>query len=243
MEDKPNYYSVIPASVRYDDELKPNEKLLYGEITALSNKFGECYATNKYFAKLYGVENETISRWIKHLYELGYIDVEILYKNNTKEIDKRIIKINGNFESKPLKGVLIKKSIGYRQKNQGGIDKKVKENNTSINNININIKENIIKEIIEHLNFRTKSKFKFNSKTTISKINARLNEGYNLDDFIVVIDKKCDEWIETEFEKYLNPDTLFGTKFEKYLNQKEIVRKQNNTFFKTLEGVVNNARR
>ncbi len=77
------------------------------------------------------------------------------------------------------------------------------------------------KEIISYLNEVTKSKFKYSSKATQSKINARLNEGYTLDDFIVVIDKKTDEWLENnEFSKYLCPETLFGSKFEKYLNQK-----------------------
>lgn len=78
----------------------------------------------------------------------------------------------------------------------------------------------ISKTIIDYLNSKTSSKYRSNSKLTQSKINARLNEGYNLDDFIAVIDKKADEWIGTEFEKYLCPETLFGTKFEKYLNQK-----------------------
>lgn len=75
-------------------------------------------------------------------------------------------------------------------------------------------------KIISHLNKKTDSNYRASTKTTRAKINARLNEGYTLDDFIVVINKKTDEWKDTEFEQNLNPDTLFGNKFEKYLNQK-----------------------
>lgn len=77
-----------------------------------------------------------------------------------------------------------------------------------------------IKEIINYLNNKLNTNFKYKTKSTQSKIKARLNEGYKLDDFIAVIDKKYDEWKETEFEKFLRPETLFGTKFESYLNQK-----------------------
>ena len=63
---KPNYYAIIPANVRYSN-LKPNAKLLYAEITALSNKLGYCYARNGYFAELYGVNKNTVSRWISDL--------------------------------------------------------------------------------------------------------------------------------------------------------------------------------
>lgn len=94
-------------------------------------------------------------------------------------------------------------------------------------NVNVNILENKgygekkpFKEIIDYLNQKANTNFKYTSKLSQIKINARLNEGYCLDDFIVVIDKKCDEWKGTEFEQYLCPETLFGTKFEKYLNQK-----------------------
>ena len=64
--DKPNYYAIIPAGVRYS-EIKPNAKLLYGEITALTNKKGYCFASNNYFAELFNVNKNTISLWIKEL--------------------------------------------------------------------------------------------------------------------------------------------------------------------------------
>lgn len=147
--EQPNYYAILPSSVRYDNRLKPNEKLLYSEITALSNKTGLCYATNKYFADLYEVENETISRWISHLKELNYIDIEIVYKNDTKEIDKRIIKINGIPIDKNINTYIPNNQEGHCENNQEGIDKKVKDNNTSINNTSMNIKENIKRKVFK----------------------------------------------------------------------------------------------
>lgn len=65
-----NYYAIIPATIRYNKELKFAERLLYGEITALTNKKGYCFATNRYFSELYNVTVETISRWISHLKKL-----------------------------------------------------------------------------------------------------------------------------------------------------------------------------
>ncbi len=87
--ENPNYYSVIPAKVRYDKELKANEKLLYGEISALSNKNGYCNAGNTYFAELYGVHKKTISEWVTHLKNKGYIEVEIVYEDK-KIVERRI---------------------------------------------------------------------------------------------------------------------------------------------------------
>lgn len=88
-----SYYAVIPANVRYDSELPANAKLLYGEITALCNQNGYCWATNDYFAKLYGCTKITVSRWIAKLRERGYIDIELIYKEGSKEIEYRYIKI------------------------------------------------------------------------------------------------------------------------------------------------------
>lgn len=71
--ERPNYYGVITARVRYDPDTTPNAKLLYAEITALVNMRGVCWATNKYFAELYGVLPNRISVWVKQLESKGFI--------------------------------------------------------------------------------------------------------------------------------------------------------------------------
>lgn len=136
--ERPNYYAVIPARIRYDDELSPNEKLLYGEITALTNKNGECWATNKYFSNLYNVEIQTVSRWFRALKEKGYISINFQYKGSSKEIDKRIIKINGEPINKNVKTYSQNYEEGINKNVKGVLTKMLKNNNTSINNTSIN---------------------------------------------------------------------------------------------------------
>lgn len=92
-KDYPNYYALIPANVRYDTKLNPNAKLLYGEITALCNEKGYCWASNDYFAKLYGVSKQSISTWIAILVKKKYIKTKIIYKQGSKEILNRYISI------------------------------------------------------------------------------------------------------------------------------------------------------
>ena len=137
--ERPNYYAVIPAEVRYDPDLRPNEKLLFGEITALATKEGFCWATNDYFSQLYGVSIQTISEWINHLKMKKYIEVEIERKGKT--VTQRRIGIR----EKP-KGYSEKAEEGYSAFSEKGIQKKPKENNTSINNTSINNKREIYKE-------------------------------------------------------------------------------------------------
>lgn len=72
--------------------------------------------------------------------------------------------------------------------------------------------------IVGYLNQRAGTNYRASSKKTKTSIHARLEEGFTLDDFKTVIDKKAKEWIGTEYEQYLRPETLFGTKFESYLN-------------------------
>ena len=80
-----------------------------------------------------------------------------------------------------------------------------------------------IKEIVGYLNQVCGTRYKYNNKQTQSYINARFSEGYTMEDFKNVIDKKAKEWKGTQCEQFLRPGTLFCTKFEGYVNQKENV--------------------
>ncbi|WP_257674351.1 conserved phage C-terminal domain-containing protein [Clostridium felsineum] len=92
-------------------------------------------------------------------------------------------------------------------------------------NINL-LKDKSIKDIyysvVGYLNEKIGSKYKSSSRETQKFIHARIGEGFTIEDFKTVIDKKAKEWIGTSMERYLRPSTLFGTKFESYLNQTDI---------------------
>lgn len=88
-------------------------------------------------------------------------------------------------------------------------DKELERDKDKTKNINI---------IIGHLNDKAGTHYKTKAPNTQRHINARLAEGFTVEDFITVIDKKCAEWKGTNMEKYLRPETLFGSKFESYLN-------------------------
>lgn len=100
------------------------------------------------------------------------------------------------------------------------------ENQTQLNNNKSTTKElkpkksntEIYIAVINRLNEKAGTNYRASSKATQGHINARIAEGYTLEDFYSVIDKKCAEWGGTDFAKYLRPETLFGSKFENYLN-------------------------
>lgn len=122
------------------------------------------------------------------------------------------------------------------KKEQPKINQKSTKNQPNVNdndNVNVNVNENdndnniyivednnVFKEIIDYLNLRTSQHYKYNNKNTKEHIKARLKEGFTVDDFKTVIDKMCLEWMNTDMQKYLRPDTLFRpSKFESYLNR------------------------
>ena len=126
------YYSVIPATVLYNKELKANEKLLYAIITSLACKEGYCFASNKYLAEKLDVNPKTISSWISDLKDRGFIIVELI-RNENKQIIQRRIYIND--VPYPLNN-----GYQYQSKNGQAIHQKVEDNNIRNNN-KINNKE------------------------------------------------------------------------------------------------------
>ena len=206
---KKSYYAIIPANVRYDKDLTDGAKLLYGEITALCNEKGYCWASDTYFMDLYKVSRSTIQRWFHQLESKGYIKRVIKYKDGTKEIEQRYTYLCDN--------PMLKNETTPMLKNET-------DNITDINNT---FKKYIV-EIVNYLNDVAGKNFRHTTRKTQTLIKARLREGFTVDDFKRVIDNKTKEWKhDPKMNKYLRPETLFGTKFESYLN--EVPVEQNTT--------------
>ena len=119
--EKPRYWAVLPAAVRYDQELSSSAKLLYAEISSLTGETGFCYARNAYFKNLYGLSERTISRLVKDLAARGYLRIED--GAGGKETRKIYAGIN------PLAGPPDKNVGTPRQKCLPSPDKNVGENN------------------------------------------------------------------------------------------------------------------
>ncbi len=155
MNEKPNYYAILPANVRYDTDLSPNAKLLYAEITSLAYKDGYCWATNNYFMDLYSASLASIKRWLKELKDKGYIDVCVNYIKGTKEVESRYITLT-EVVSNLSRG-------GLKNEPRGGLK------NEPDNIINKNI-------ILEHKEKLNKKKF---TPPTVEEVRAYCDERKN----------------------------------------------------------------
>lgn len=145
-----------------------------------------------------------------------------------------ITKSNENQEENETKTKENQKEIKTKSnENQKENESKTHQDVNVIVNVNDNVDVNVskitlaeIKEIIEYLNIKSNSHYKYSTDKTQTLIKARIKDGFTLDDFKIVIDKKCEEWLGTDFEKFLRPETLFSNKFEGYLNQKITAKKK-----------------
>ena len=204
MKDKSTYYTILPADVRYDKNLKANEKLIYSELVLLAQEKGYCWATNAYFADLYEVSKITVSNWISNLEAFGYIRLEYIYRGS--EIAERRVYICDNKSSEAQEKINDVEPEQDEYTKQKDLNEKVES-------------------IIGHFNSVCKTTFKSNTSATIKLIKKHLKEGFELDDFKRVIDLKYKDWGENPIKfangqmsnEYLRPTTLFGDKFETYV--------------------------
>lgn len=225
-----NTYGQLPTVVRHDNRISDFQCRLYAEIQSLSNKYNYCFASNDYLGKTFGKSAETISRAISGLQKLGYLNVVI------EDGYKRKIKVKMDFSD--MEGV-DENVKGGCQKDQGGLMKMSRGVDENVNHNNI-IKEDkynkiiekkadpskieIVKEVIDYLNTQLKNSpknsFKATTKETMQFVTARQKvDGWELEDFKLVIDFKISQWLNDEKMRHnLNPSTLFrGVHAEKYL--------------------------
>ena len=146
----------IPKEIWESDELTLREKVFLVEIDSLDGDDG-CYASNDHFAKFFGLSKTRCSEVINSLNDKGYITIRYLYKDKTKQIEKRIIKIvkTKYFGIRKTDRGIRKTDRGIR-KTEGGYSEKFKDNNTLINNtinntINNNTCDDIYKKVFDYL--------------------------------------------------------------------------------------------
>lgn len=195
----------IPGSVWQNRELTALDKIIFAEIDFLDNGDLGCHASNEHLASFCGCSERKVTEAVSKLQTMGFISCSCNGR-------KRFLK------SKVAKSAMVAESA--RQSS------KICETGSQnlLGCIHIGEKENrnniiYIVEIVEYLNEKTGKNFRATAEKTQKHINARLREGYTVDDFKKVIENKVSEWKGTNMEQYLRPETLFGTKFESYLYQ------------------------
>lgn len=239
----------IPAKLYLDNNLKWIEKILIAEIESLTSETTPCKASNGHFARHLGVSKDRVSRLISKLIEQGYIFSKIKYKDNTKQIEERWLFVDRTYcyfqqdgiveNTEPLPVKTPKKNTNIINNNN-----KLSCEVSNVEENNDKVKTETYKEIIDYMNtvnehqsFNVKQIFsyRYNSKDTKSHINARLREGYTINDFKDVIWWGYRKFVEFEFKtqngessvKYFRPSTLFSEKhFEEYLNEYRANTKQ-----------------
>lgn len=198
----------IPSHYWLDENLTIQEMLFLAEIDSLDIDEKGCFASNKHFSDFFGLTPQRCSQVINSLKDKNYIRIEMTF-GKEKQVEKRTIRVLNKFDT-PIKYSL------------GGYQEKFKGSNTSFSNTkdNMSSSEKIpYSEIISFLNQVTNKKYKVTQKWK-ELIKARWNEGQRLDDFKKVINVKSSQWLnDSNMNKYLRPQTLFGNKFDDYLQE------------------------
>ena len=212
-KDLPNYYAIIPATVRYSKELSAQEKLIYGEITALSNLKGYCWATNNYFARIYDLSKETVSRQISSLAKHGFITVELIYAKDSKQIQERRIYLANSDIHKFLNNIEDMPDSPADENVVTPADENVKDNNTSLNTIKKNSKTLIRKKedfAISGEPSMSKSKSMSNLKNLTDKTTDQDNDFDSLSNRLTAIEEAIERLINHSIPKPVSSGEKIG---------------------------------
>lgn len=189
MEIKDYNYITIQGFMVTDLKLKGNELMVYAIIFGFSQYQGQVFNGNlQYLCEWTNSSKQGVIKALKSLQEKGLIGKTEKYTNGVKSCEYYVTE---NTRS-------VKEPIEEKEEPK-------KEDSD-------------VKEIIDYLNAKAGTRYRADIKATINLIHARKREKYTLSDFKKVIDNKCRDWVGTDMEQYIRPQTLFGTKFENYLN-------------------------
>lgn len=218
-------YIVIQSFMVKDLNLKGNDLLIYAIIYGFSQDRRTNFSGSlKYLSDW---TNSTKQGVLKNLQNL--IEADLIEKKESSRNGVKIVEYKTKFTT-------IKQSLPPLNFVERGIKQSLPNNIDNINNINNNTDNNInnnidyIKYIVDLLNEKAGTFYRASTPKTVSLIKARIKEGFSVKDFESVIENMVSEWKGTDMDKYLRPETLFGTKFESYLNRKKKVNDQNNSF-------------
>ncbi|UBH16377.1 conserved phage C-terminal domain-containing protein [Macrococcus armenti] len=223
---KSSEYLMLDKTAIYDDTLSFKAK---GILVYLLSRPDDWQIYETEIIKHCSDGRDSVRSGIKELEDRGYIKRERKRDENGR--------LNGYeyivFERPQENHQSGKTNIGKTNVGKTNIGKSNTTNNNITNNNNTNNNRTIIlsdsdesnfafmnqcEAIVNHLNLKTNSNYRFKAEKTKRLIKARMNDGFTVDDFKAVIDYQASLWLHNDMAKYLRPETLFGTKFEGYLN-------------------------
>lgn len=201
----------IPAEVWLDERLNPLEKVILMEIDSLDCGEKGCYASNEYIAGFCQCSESKVAHAVTRLVEIGYVSRKS-FDGRQRILQSRLAKF-ARQNSKVCKS-------DVQNLQESNIDSNIDINSSIKKEYKESPKESdFTAAVVDYLNEKAGTHYRAGVAKTQALIKARAKEGFTEADFRTVIDKKCADWIGTEYEQYLRPQTLFGTKFESYLNQ------------------------
>lgn len=227
-----SFYKINSKILKFDIK-KDYEKIIFNHYIIRKeniNRLNEDLENGQFklsinsVAKDLGISSSKAYRIIKEFEEIGII--KLIRKGSTQNkfsIYEYIVDSNKTSMNKT--DYNIDNEIDNTSNNNNSdtlykIDNEIDFENSKKETLKKDSKNNIYTLVIDYLNKKTDKNFKATTKKTKSIINARLNEGFELEDFYKVIDIKSSQWLYSDMCKYLRPETLFSNKFEGYLNEK-----------------------